>query len=351
MSCVSYNTPPLNHKNAAEFNLYLKAFDENMRAAGLIRNNIPEGATYNDSFGAQPIFDYNYNAFEPFYSTLTVKQTSSWYNTQYLCSMEYKLPIGNGKIIFADDPAYPGYKKINQASYESTEVIIRFNFVLNSGVQSNVSNTLNQRYILCYPTIYTKDYFAIAAPGTGYSFYPHAGAGASDLTSNGQGRSGGESNILNEANTKLIYATGGAGGNYGSGGNSGGNSGEVFFNGTSISTKYNGGPGGSSGIYNGGAGAGAAPVNGNGGGAGKNIVGFGFDDIYFGGGGGAGPNSTNNIVIAGGYNTGGIGRNAEGGTPSTKGMTNGGGGGGGSWGGYNGTNGGGSGLVVIRYRL
>lgn len=179
----------------------------------------------------------------------------------------------------------------------------------------------------------------------------NVGAGASDLTSNGQGRSGGESNILNEANTKLIYATGGAGGNYGSGGNSGGNSGEVFFNGTSISTKYNGGPGGSSGIYNGGAGAGAAPVNGNGGGAGKNIVGFGFDDIYFGGGGGAGPNSTNNIVIAGGYNTGGIGRNAEGGTPSTKGMTNGGGGGGGSWGGYNGTNGGGSGLVVIRYRL
>ena len=189
MSCVSYNTPPLNHKNAAEFNLYLKAFDENMRLAGLIRNNIPEGATYNDSFGAQPIFDYNYNAFEPFYSTLTVKQTSYWYNTQYLCSMEYKLPIGNGKIIFADDPAYPGYKKINQASYESTEVIIRFNFVLNSGVQSNVSNTLNQRYILCYPTIYTKAYFAIATPGTGYSFHPHAGAGSYNFEMTMEGKS------------------------------------------------------------------------------------------------------------------------------------------------------------------
>ena len=176
MSSISYNTPPLNHKNAAVFNLYLKAFDENMRLAGLIRNNIPGGATYTDSFGAQPIFDYNYNAFEPFYSTLTVKQTSYWYNTQYLCSMEYKLPIGNGKIIFADDPTYPGYKKINQASYESTEVIIRFNFVLNSGVNGNVSNTLNQRYILCYPTIYTKDYFAIATPGTGYAFAPNSGA-------------------------------------------------------------------------------------------------------------------------------------------------------------------------------
>lgn len=68
-------------------------------------------------------------------------------------------------------------KKINQASYESTEVIIRFNFVLNSGVNGNVSNTLNQRYILCYPTIYTKDYFAIATPGTGYAFAPNGGGG------------------------------------------------------------------------------------------------------------------------------------------------------------------------------
>lgn len=189
MSSVSYNTPALNHKNAESFNLYLKAIDENMQLAGLIRQNIPTDHTINDTAGTQQIVEYNSSSFESYYTALAVNQTYYWYQTQYLCSMEYRLPVGNGKIIFADDTENIGYKKINQASYESTEVIIRFTFVLNSGVDSANSNTLNQRYILCYPTIYTKDYFAIAGPGTGYAFAPNGGASSYNFEMTMEGKS------------------------------------------------------------------------------------------------------------------------------------------------------------------
>lgn len=180
------------------------------------------------------------------------------------------------------------------------------------------------------------------------------GSGGGEQLDGAAGFNGNESSIKDPNDVKYIVASGGQGGQFGGGGQPGGASGNVIFDSTIISPQYSGGEGGSSGIYNGGGGAGGpggsqSPTSA---GIGKQITGFGHDELYFGAGGGAGSRYGSAIEnYGGGFNTGGIGRNGEGGTPSTKGMTNGGGGGGGSWGGYSGTNGGGSGLVVIRYRL
>lgn len=190
MSSVSYNTPPCNQRVAAEVNTYLRLIDENMQNAGLIRQNVPAGTTVSDTFGSQGIVEYNSTAFESYYAALAVKQTNYWYQTQYLCTMEYRLPTGNGKVIIGDDPENIGYKKITRASYDSTEVIIRFNFFWNSVVDGNqATSSINHRFIICYPSIFAKDYTYIANTGTGYLFAPNYSVSSYNVTMTMEGKS------------------------------------------------------------------------------------------------------------------------------------------------------------------
>ena len=169
MGCVSYNTPLLDHKVASSINTFLDTFDINLKAAGLVRQTA--SGTYTDSHSTKQIVDFDPVTFDAYWSTIVISNSTSWYQTQYLCSLRYKLPVGNGNIIFADDLANPPYKKITHASYDSTEVYIQFDFVYNAMV-TNAGTTLNTRFILCYASIYDKNNLLIANCGTGYVIYP-----------------------------------------------------------------------------------------------------------------------------------------------------------------------------------
>lgn len=174
MACISYNTPLLDHKSGASLNNFIDVIDVNLKEAGLIRTALTPGELFTDSYISNQLLDFDPATFTNYYNSLAIKNGTAWYQTQYICTLKYKLPTGNGKIIFVDDEENNGYKKIEKASYDSTEVFIQFDFVLNTMITSS-SNTLNTRFILCHVSIRTKENLVIARVGTGYLLYPEYG--------------------------------------------------------------------------------------------------------------------------------------------------------------------------------
>jgi hypothetical protein len=208
----------------------------------------------------------------------------------------------------------------------------------------------------------------------------NVGSGGTGAQNMGQGTKGNDSSIIFNTNNTIILAKGGGAGFHGEstggtnrdGGSGGGNG---YINepiGVAVSTNipvgtygYSGGDGANSGVassWAGGGGGGSGGVgsdsvlNGNFATAGKGgdgrLISITGDGLYYGGGGGGGSFSTATAAGLGGNGGGGAGSKGSNRATNGNASTGGGGGGGGFDDSYNGIAGnGGSGIIIIRYRI
>lgn len=139
MACLSFTLPELNQTDPASVAAFYKIIDDKMVEAGLIRSTLPSTVTITDAFLNQPIVHYNQSTFQALFTSTTIKASATYGSNQYIASMVYELPVGDGSTEYINDAIDPSYKRVNRSSYDNTKVKFAIHIMLlniNSGNNS-----------------------------------------------------------------------------------------------------------------------------------------------------------------------------------------------------------------------
>lgn len=193
----------------------------NLTNAGLIKTSIPVGTTYVDNFSTKNIIDYDANTFVATMTGTTPTSTNAYSASQYLFSMQYDLPTGDGSIVTEPHPLDSKYKRLISESYDPTEVRIRFNFTWVNiyGVSNNsignrilrvVTQILNPITNIIYYSFYTSYNIGAGASAnisllfSGNSYISMTGKTLSLLIGKHVLNGSGSANNNNEYNTYMV---------------------------------------------------------------------------------------------------------------------------------------------------
>lgn len=147
MACLSYTTPAMVNNDWNSIKTFVDTMNTNMISAGLIRSSITSGLTVGDSFGTKNLVDYNTNTFTTMMGSITPTSSSSVWSEQYLFSLQYDLPVGDGSIVTDVHPSDSRYRKVITESYDPTPIRIRLDFVWKN-LYSVANTTISNRVIV-----------------------------------------------------------------------------------------------------------------------------------------------------------------------------------------------------------
>ena len=157
MACLSFTLPELNQTDPASVATFYKIIDDKMVEAGLIRSTLPSSVTISDSFITnQQIVHYDQTTFQTLFSSTAIKATGVYGSNQYIASMVYELPVGDGSTEYINDTIDPTYKRVNRSSYDSTKIKFAIHIMLLN-INSTSNSLIRYRILHNMSVIYVGD--------------------------------------------------------------------------------------------------------------------------------------------------------------------------------------------------
>lgn len=128
MAAIEWNNPEYSLNDFDSVKALIIDLDQKLKDVGLIEETGSNKLVFSDWLTM------------PSYNDIRTVITGSGYGQYYsLGSLYYRLPRGNGKVLFTDDETHPKFKRVLRSSYDNTPVYIK----IDISIQKVTGLTLN----------------------------------------------------------------------------------------------------------------------------------------------------------------------------------------------------------------